>query len=439
MDESSGLAEADHSSSDTSFASFNLAPELKEAIAGVGYVQPTPVQKLMIPPGLAGSDLIVKAQTGSGKTAAFLITMAQRLLSEGRNEQQGVRGASPDALIICPVRELAKQIAAEANELANWHKLSALAVYGGTPLPEQIADLNRRKPPLVVGTPGRLLDLWRRGELALDKLKCVVIDEADRMLDLGFIGDVSNLVFNAPKGRSTYFLSATFPKAIREMAQRWTKGAVEISVEGDSDTIPESVDQQIYTLRAQQRMTVVKNMLGEVLQADKEGGGEDGDLKAIIFANRRDTVDRLYDDLTALGLKVARLSGALRQDRREKTLQRFHDGKLQVIVATDVAGRGIHVEGVTHVINYDLPEDPDAYVHRVGRTGRMGKSGISISFATENDAYVLLDIEEQLGMRLNISEIPAQYLAGYAPAKPGKNRTRRGHSRNARYSSRSRR
>ena len=409
------------------FTDLDLAPLLQEAIAGVGYTHLTPVQSLMLPPAIAGQDVIVKAQTGSGKTAAFLVTMAQQLLTEGRiakGRRKTAKGTAPEALVICPVRELAKQITSEANDLARVHNLNAVAIYGGTQTDEQIQELHQKEPALVVGTPGRLLDLYRRRELSLDSLRYLVIDEADRMMDLGFIADVSNLVFNTPKERKTYFLSATFPKAIRDMAQRWTRGAQEISVEGEGDSIPDSVTQKVYTLRSHQRIRVIRNIFAEVQAEQSEKS-----LKAIVFVNRRDAVDRVYEALTQSGFRVARMSGAMRQNMRERTLERFHDGKLDIVVATDVAGRGIHVNDITHVVNFDLPETPDAYVHRVGRTGRMGKSGTSISFATEDDAYVLLDVEEQLGERLDIQEIPQHYLADIKTPLKKTNRNRRRHTR----------
>ena len=384
---------------DISFGSLDLAPSLMRGIEGLGFEKCSPIQAQILPHTLQGHDAIGKAQTGTGKTAAFLITLFNDLLN---NPIEGERYlAEPRAVILAPTRELVMQIADDARQLGKFTGLSTVTLIGGADYAKQLAKVNDRVTDIVVATPGRLIDFIQRGDMYLDRVESLVLDEADRMLDMGFIPQVKRIVRSTPRkeDRQTLLFSATFSQDIMNLAQQWTFDPITVEIEPER-VATENVDQRVYLLESRDRLNVLKRIL-----ATPEA------TSVIVFANRRDVVRKVHERLQKQGLDCGILSGEIAQVKRTKTLERFKSGKLRVLIATDVAGRGIHVDGVSHVVNYDLPEDPEDYVHRIGRTGRAGEKGVSISFASEDDAFLLPEIEALLGESLKCTQVPEDLLA----------------------------
>jgi ATP-dependent RNA helicase RhlB len=396
------LGAADNSAAqlpDISFGSLDLAPSLMRGIEGLGFEKCSPIQAQILPHSLEGHDAIGKAQTGTGKTAAFLITLFNDLLN---NPIEGERYlAEPRAVILAPTRELVMQIADDARQLGKYTGLSTVTLIGGADYAKQLAKVNDRVTDIVVATPGRLIDFIQRGDMYLDRVESLVLDEADRMLDMGFIPQVKRIVRSTPRkeDRQTLLFSATFSPDIMNLAQQWTFDPITVEIEPER-VATENVDQRVYLLESRDRLNVLKRIL-----ATPEA------TSVIVFANRRDVVRKVHERLQKQGLDCGILSGEIAQVKRTKTLERFKSGKLRVLIATDVAGRGIHVDGVSHVVNYDLPEDPEDYVHRIGRTGRAGEKGVSISFASEDDAFLLPEIEALLGESLKCTQVPEELLA----------------------------
>lgn len=383
---------------DTRFHDLGLRDELMHGIADLGFQYCSPIQAAILPHTLQGHDAIGKAQTGTGKTAAFLVTIFNDQLC---NPPEGERFVGePRALVIAPTRELVMQIAADAEELAKYTGLQVATLIGGMDYQKQLNRLNNSVVDLVVATPGRLLDFMGRRDLYLDHVEILVLDEADRMLDMGFIPQVKRIVRATPQkeNRQTLLFSATFTQDIINLSQQWTYHPITVEIEPES-VAASAVDQKIYLVSSQQRYKLLYNLLRS-----------DGCTSAIVFANRRDQVRRLHERLRKSGIAAGILSGEIPQAKRTRTLEQFKQGEIKVLVATDVAGRGIHVEGVSHVVNYNLPEDPEDYVHRIGRTGRAGASGTSISFASEDDAFLLPDLETLLGTKLECTHPPAELL-----------------------------
>jgi len=384
---------------ETRFHDLGLRDELMRGIAGLGFKYCSPIQAAILPHTLQGHDAIGKAQTGTGKTAAFLITMFNDMLC---NPIEGERFVGePRALVIAPTRELVMQIAADAEELARFCGLKVVTLIGGMDYQKQLNRLGNDVVDLVVATPGRLLDFMGRRDLYLDHIEILVLDEGDRMLDMGFIPQVKRIVRATPRkeDRQTLLFSATFTQDIINLSQQWTYEPVKVEIEPES-VATDSVDQKIYLVSSQQRYRVLNNLLRS----------EDC-TSVIVFANRRDQVRRLHERLRKSGVAAGILSGEIPQAKRTRTLEQFKLGEIKVLVATDVAGRGIHVDGVSHVVNYNLPEDPEDYVHRIGRTGRAGATGTSISFASEDDAFLLPDLETLLGNKLECTHPPKELLA----------------------------
>jgi ATP-dependent RNA helicase RhlB len=383
---------------DISFGSLDLAPSLMRGIEGLGFETCSPIQAQILPHTLEGHDAIGKAQTGTGKTAAFLITLFNDLLNNPIDGERYL--AEPRAVILAPTRELVMQIADDARQLGKYTGLSAVTLIGGADYAKQLAKVNDRVTDIVVATPGRLIDFIQRGDMYLDRVESLVLDEADRMLDMGFIPQVKRIVRSTPRkeDRQTLLFSATFSQDIMNLAQQWTFDPITVEIEPER-VATENVDQRVYLLESRDRLNILKRIL-----ASPEA------TSVIVFANRRDVVRRVHERLQKQGLDCGILSGEIPQAKRTKTLERFKTGKLRVLIATDVAGRGIHVDGVSHVVNYDLPEDPEDYVHRIGRTGRAGEKGISISFASEDDAFLLPEIEALLGESLKCTQVPQDLL-----------------------------
>ncbi|MEQ8264394.1 ATP-dependent RNA helicase RhlB [Pseudohaliea sp.] len=383
----------------TRFHDLGLREEIMHGIADLGFRYCSPIQAQVLPFTLRGHDAIGKAQTGTGKTAAFLITIFNDLLNNPVEDERFL--GEPRAVVIAPTRELVMQIAADAEELGRHTGLNTVTLIGGMDYQKQLNQVNRRIVDLVVATPGRLIDFMTRRDLFLDHVEVLVLDEADRMLDMGFIPQVKRIVRATPQKeyRQTLLFSATFTQDIINLAAQWTRDPVKVEIEPES-VATDSVDQKVYLASSEERFRILLNLLR----------GPDAD-SVIVFANRRDQVRRLHERLRKAGIRAGILSGEISQDKRTKTLERFKSGDLSVLVATDVAGRGIHVEGVSHVVNYNLPEDPEDYVHRIGRTGRAGATGISISFASEDDAFLLPDLEALLGEPLSCTHPPQELLA----------------------------
>ena len=379
------------------FDTLNLDALVQQGIDALGFEFCSPIQGRILPHTLAGNDAIGKAQTGTGKTAAFLITIFNDLLSHPIEVERYL--GEPRAVIIAPTRELVMQIASDAQELGRFTGLKTVTLIGGADYQKQLSQVNRAPVDIIVATPGRLIDFMERRDLALDRVEILVLDEADRMLDMGFIPQVKRIVRATPRkeDRQTLLFSATFTQDIMNLARQWTFEPITVEIEPER-VATASVDQRVYLVSSRERFPVLMHIL-------KDPSVE----SVIIFANRRDQVRRLYEKLRKEGVQCGMLSGEITQAKRTKTLDNFKTGRSKVLVATDVAGRGIHVEGISHVVNYNLPEDPEDYVHRIGRTGRAGASGVSISFASEDDAFLLPDIEALLGHSLACMSPPESH------------------------------
>lgn len=369
----------------TRFHDLNLPDRVLKSIQEMGFEYCSEIQAETLPITLQGYDLIGQAQTGTGKTAAFLIAMISDFLDYPLEEERPSHFAR--GLIIAPTRELALQIADEAEKLTTNCDLNVVSLVGGMSYDKQQRALESESADIVVATPGRLLDFARNKKVMLNKVECLVLDEADRMLSMGFIPDVKSIIRMTPhkERRQTMLFSATFPRDIQNLARQWTYLPKEVSVV-PKETTNKNIDQVIYTVEAEQKWPVLKSLIEE-----------NGSQRTIIFANRRDETRDLYERLKDAKFSCAMLSGEVSQDKRVKTLQNFKDGVIQVLVATDVAGRGIHVDNIELVVNYTLPEDPEDYVHRIGRTGRGGETGKSVSFASEDDAFMIPEIEKVVG------------------------------------------
>lgn len=377
----------------TRFHDFELHPQLMHGICESGFSYCTPIQASAIPIALQHKDITGKAQTGTGKTAAFLISVIQNLLN---NPYDGERFASePRVLILAPTRELALQIEKDAIELTHFTDLNVGCVVGGMDYDKQRNLLRNSVVDILIGTPGRLIDFMFKEDVYLDQVEILILDEADRMLDMGFIPDVRKIVRQTPhkEDRQTLLFSATYNDDITRLTEQWTVDPIRVEIEPEQVT-SERIDQRVLLLEASQRFEQLKKIIS----------GDDVGL-VIVFLNRRDQTRRLYEGLRKDGVKVAMLSGDVPQNKRLKTLENFKKGNIKVLVATDVAGRGIHVDDITHVINYTLPEDPEDYVHRIGRTGRAGRTGYAISFASEDDAFVIPEIEAYVGDKLKMEYV----------------------------------
>ncbi|HEX7026654.1 MAG TPA: DEAD/DEAH box helicase [Gammaproteobacteria bacterium] len=372
----------------TRFYDLPLPDVLLRGIHDLGFQYCSPIQAQILPETLQGKDAIGKAQTGTGKTAAFLITVMVDLLKHPHAADRGK--GKPRALIIAPTRELVAQITEDARALGKHTGLHVVPLIGGADFDKQRRQLDTKPADIVVATPGRLLDFMKRKYIHLNHVKALVLDEADRMLDMGFIPQVQRIIRAMPgcEHRQTLLFSATFTAEIIKLSSQWTRQPVRIEIEPEnlaSDTIL----QKVYLVSSAEKL---KALLGILRQPDIG--------RAIVFTNRRDQAQRLFDRLIKAGISAGLLTGDIPQHKRTSTLKTFKAGTVRVLVATDVAGRGIHVEGISHVINYNLPENPGDYVHRIGRTGRAGVSGISISLACEDESFQIPAIEELLGYKL---------------------------------------
>lgn len=381
----------------TRFHDFDLEAPIMRAIADLGFQYCSPIQAQSLPYALQGKDVVGKAQTGTGKTAAFLTAIIDDLLKNPITEKRYAGEAR--ALVIAPTRELVIQIADDAKKLCKYTDLKIHTLVGGMDYVKQQRHLHEDFVDILVATPGRLLDFCGNKDVYLDQLEVLVIDEADRMLDMGFIPQVRQIVRQTPKreDRQTLFFSATFTDEVRMLVEQWTYKPVTIDIEPES-VANERVDQHVYLVSTEEKYTLLYNL---IQQEHAES--------MIVFANRRDECRDLQERLERHGIKAGLLSGEIAQNKRVSTLDAFKSGEIKVLVATDVAGRGIHISGISHVVNFTLPEEPEDYVHRIGRTGRAGKTGTSISFACEDDAMLLEPIEKLLGKPIKCEQ-PPEYL-----------------------------
>lgn len=386
------------------FHDLKLSSPLLHAIHDLGFNYCTPIQAEVLTHTLQGSDCIGQAQTGTGKTAAFLISLIAQLESSEPPKERYM--GEPRALIIAPTRELVIQIAEEAKAFTKYSSLNVMSFVGGMDFNKQLKQLEATYCDILVATPGRLLDFQQRNEVYLDMVEVLVLDEADRMLDMGFIPQVKQIIRSTPpkENRQTLLFSATFTDDILNLAKQWTTNPVTITIEPDA-VASNNIEQHIYAVTETDKCTLLYNLI-------KQNNWQ----RIIVFANRRDQVRDIEKQLKRLGISVALLSGEVAQNKRVQTLEKFRAGKIAVLVATDVAGRGIHIDAISHVINYNLPEIPDDYIHRIGRTGRAGTKGISISFIGEDDIFLLPAIEELLGYKL-VGEIPPTSLLTPLPSK----------------------
>ncbi len=366
------------------FAEFGLEPKVLQAITELGFEESTPIQEQAIPIAMAGSDLIGQAQTGTGKTAAFGIPLISKI---AREEEKIV------ALIMTPTRELAIQVAEEIGKLTRFKGLRSLAIYGGQDIGRQIRGL-KKKPQIIIGTPGRLLDHINRKTIRLDDVQTIVLDEADEMLDMGFMEDIQSILKLVPEERQTMLFSATMPPNIQRLAQQFLKNPQHVSVIPKQISAP-LIDQAYIEVPERQKFEALSRLIDM----------ESPDL-AIVFGRTKRRVDELAEGLQKRGYSADGLHGDLSQNQRDAVMRKFRDGSIDVLVATDVAARGLDVSGVTHVINFDLPQDPESYVHRIGRTGRAGKEGTAWSFVTPREMDHLHLIERVTRHRITRKPLP---------------------------------
>ncbi|WP_329601994.1 ATP-dependent RNA helicase RhlB [Sansalvadorimonas verongulae] len=380
------------------FHDFNLPAPLMHAIADQGFKYCTPIQAEVLGATLQGRDAIGKAQTGTGKTAAFLIATIKQLLEIPAPDERFL--GEPRALIIAPTRELAMQIHKDAEALTKYTNLHTVMVVGGMDYEKQRQQIQHNYVDILVATPGRLLDYCERRDLHLDLVETMVIDEADRMLDMGFIPQVRRIIRSTPRpgDRQTLLFSATFSEDVLRLGEQWTWHPLKVEIEPDS-VATDTVDQKVWIVSTEEKYKVLYNL---ITRNELE--------RVIVFTNRRDQTRRLTEKLRKDKLRADMLSGDVPQKKRVRTLEDFRSGRLRVLVATDVAGRGIHIDGISHVVNYNLPEDPEDYVHRIGRTGRAGTTGTSISFACEDESFLIPTLEELLGGRLSCTQPPEELL-----------------------------
>jgi ATP-dependent RNA helicase RhlB len=398
----------------TRFHDIGLPSELMRAVDDLGFKYCTPVQADTLPHILAGRDVAGQAQTGTGKTAAFLLGMFKHMLD--KPDPRGDCNGTPRALVVAPTRELVVQLARDAEGLTRHTDFKTVAVYGGLDYAKQERQLRGERVDLIAATPGRLIDYLRKRVVDLSKVEILVLDEADRMLDMGFIPDVRRIVHATPHKdrRQTLLYSATLSDPVMRLASSWMTDPVRIEINPDS-IAAESVDQKVFIVTDDKKYALLYNLL----KRDKPE-------RVIIFANRRDQVEQLTHRLKDHGFLCNQLSGAVSQKRRMRTLDDFRAGKFNLMIATDVAGRGLHIEGVSHIINYNVPQDPEDYIHRIGRTGRAGSMGTSITFACEKESFYLPPIEELLGEGLSYTQPEEGLLAPPPAVAPSRRSAARG-------------
>ena len=368
------------------FGDLTLSETTLAALKAAAYLEPTPVQAGVIPRALAGVDVMGQAQTGTGKTAAFAIPILERLESDDKS-------LNPQAIVLVPTRELAVQVRDEFIKLAEGRKVQIAALYGGKPLRQQTDQL-RRGVDVVIGTPGRVLDHMHRTTLSLENVRCVVLDEADRMLDIGFRPDIEKILRRCPTSRQTLLLSATLPPPVVRLAQRYMRDPESLDFSPQHLDV-ETIEQFYFTVDPEKKFDLLLHLL--VREEPRQ---------AIVFCRTRRGTEKIGQKLAKRLESVAAIHGDLPQRTRDRVMAQFRQGKIRYLVATDVVGRGIDVTGISHIINYDIPQFCDDYVHRVGRTGRMGREGVAYTFVTPEEGPELTRIEMRIDRLLKREEIP---------------------------------
>jgi len=393
---------SDNHLSSTLFSSLNLPEELSQGIEKTGFTQCTPIQAETLPLALAGSDIAGQAQTGTGKTAAFLIALMYRLLTSGA-DKASYRN-NPRALVLAPTRELALQIHKDAIALGEATGLKIGVVYGGAGYDTQ-KEMLREGLDILIGTPGRTIDFFKQNLFNLKSIEAMVLDEADRMFDLGFIKDIRFLLRRMPDPdkRLNLLFSATLSFRVTELAYEHMNSPTLVKIETEKVTADKVVQQIYYTSNDEK----IPLLLGLLKQLEP--------MRSIIFVNTKDAGNKVNAFLTGSGFNAGTLSGDVPQKKRISLLKNFQGGELPILVATDVAARGLHIPDVSHIFNYDLPQDAEDYVHRIGRTARAGTSGVAISFACEDYAFALPDIEEYVGHKIPTERVTAELLVAPEP------------------------
>lgn len=370
---------------DNCFAHCGFSKEIVKALENLGYVALTGIQERVIPLALAGRDIIVRSQTGSGKTAAFAIPICERIELEQRY---------PQALVLTPTRELAVQVKQDISNIGRFKKIRCAVIFGGQPMELQTREL-RQRVHVIVGTPGRTIDHIERGNVHLGEIKYLIIDEADKMLSMGFIDQIEAIVKKIPHNRVTMVLSATMPNQIQEICNQYMSDPLQIEVDS-ARTTTEKIKQAYYEVQESKKFDLVKKIIF-IERPDS----------CILFCNTREKVETLLRQIEREGYRCAGLHGGMEQRERLRTIQSFKKGEFQFLIATDVAARGIHVEDISLVINYELPMDNESYVHRIGRTGRAGNKGTAITLVTPDEHSALAEIEEYIQASIPREDIPA--------------------------------
>jgi len=362
-----------------------LSETMLQSLTAADYIEPTAIQAGLIPRALEGADLMGQARTGTGKTAAFAIPLLEQL-------KPHKKGALPQALVLAPTRELAVQVRDECSKLALGRKVHVVATYGGKPIRRQIEQL-KRGVEIVVGTPGRVLDLMDRTALMLGEIRFMVLDEADRMLDIGFRPDIEKILRRCPRSRQTLLLSATIPPPVMRLAKRYMHDPEVLNFSPENPAV-ETIEQFYFTVEPEQKFALLVKLIER-----------EDPTQAIVFCRTKRGTDRLQRRLARKMKSVDTIHGDLAQSARDHVMRSFRDGKTRILVATDVVGRGIDVTRISHIINFDVPEFCDDYVHRVGRTGRMGREGVAYTFVTPEEGNQLTRIEMRINLLLKRDEI----------------------------------
>lgn len=385
-----------------SFHEYGISENLLKSLEEIGYQSPTEVQAKVIPRVLSGEDLIVISKTGSGKTGAFGIPMLEKLNHDSKG---------PKALILTPTRELAVQVDQDLKGMSKYKPIKTTVIYGGHSMVQEVDKL-KKGVEIVTGTPGRVFDHITQGNLRTDAIEYLVLDEADRMLDMGFIDQVKRIIKKIPSNRVTMLFSATMPSEIQYLCKSYMKSPFTIEIESDTKTV-DSIEQYYYKVEANEK----RRQLHRILTVEHPES-------CMVFCNTRITVDRVNEFLENKGYTSKAIHGANSQTNRMKSIQQFKKGGFEVLVATDVAARGIHVDDLSLVINYDVPQDKDSYVHRIGRTGRAGHGGKAISLVTKDDLFTLYEIEEHVGTLIAEEPLPTDEQVNAMPKRTPKPRTK---------------
>jgi len=394
---------AQESPAPTGFKQLQLSEAMLAALEQAGYLEPTPIQAGLIPRALERVDVLGQARTGTGKTAAFVIPILERVTTPKK-------GQGPQAMVLVPTRELAVQVREEVVKLAHGRKVHSVALYGGKPIRGQIDKLTRGCE-VVIGTPGRILDHMGRGTLKMDDLEMVVLDEADRMLDIGFRPDIEKILRRCPRTRQTLLLSATVPPPVERLARSYMRDPESLNF-SPSDVSVETIEQFYCTVESERKFELLEHLLKHT-----------DPKQAIIFCRTKRGTDKVEHRLTKRFEGVACIHGDLAQSARDRVMAAFREGKVKILVATDVVGRGIDVSSISHIVNYDIPQFCDDYVHRVGRTGRMGREGVAYTFVTPEEGNELTRIEMRINRMLKRGDIPGfvskAVMAAPTPTAPG--------------------